>query len=134
MYEGVYTNKHLIIVEGLKLDKKIHNYTCHCGKIYNSNSGLWKHNKYCKININEKNINEENSNEENINSIIKNIDNEENNLISLHEKTDTELKQLTNLVFEVVKNNQDFQKQMFEMCKTIQSNITMNNNCTTYSL
>ena len=33
------------------------------------------------------------------------------------EKTDSEIKILTNLVLEVVKSNADLQKQMMEVCK-----------------
>jgi len=46
-----------------------------------------------------------------------------------HKKTSEEFTMLTSLVMEVVKNNHEFQTQMFDMCKTMQSSITMNNNC-----
>jgi hypothetical protein len=77
-----------------------------CSKIYNSRNGLWVHNKTC--------------NAETPNIIIK----QENSDISL----------LTNLVLEVVKNNNDiqkqnneFQKQIFESFNEVIKNSTNNN-------
>jgi hypothetical protein len=93
-------------------------YKCkNCNNQYKFQSGLWRHNKNC-IDTNYKDI--EYNNECNDENLIVNI-------TTLPEKTDNEIKQLTSLVIEVVKNNQDLQKQMFEMCKTMQSNIIMNN-------
>lgn len=116
----LYTNKHLIQVDGMIMNKKIKAYKCKCGKEYMSNSGLWKHNKICAIN------DVANTPTENI--IISSS--EVSSIVPVKpERPENEIKDLTLLVMEVVKNNQDFQKQMFEMCKTIQSNITMNNNC-----
>jgi hypothetical protein len=40
-----------------------------------------------------------------------------------------DMNQLTNLVIEVVKNNSEFQKQMFDMCKNMQTTIISNSNC-----
>jgi len=40
----------------------------------------------------------------------------------------TDISQLTSLVIEVVKNNSEFQKQMFDMCKNMQSTIMTNCN------
>jgi hypothetical protein len=41
-----------------------------------------------------------------------------------------EISTLTSLVIEVVKNNSEFQKQMFDMCKNMQANMTNCNNNT----
>jgi hypothetical protein len=78
------------------------NYVCHCGKIYKTHSGLWKHKKIC--------VNEQ------------------------FDPTPNELKLLTNLVLEVVKNNgelqkqnQELQKQMINVCKTNNTNINSHN-------
>ena len=78
-----------------------------CNKEYNSRVGLWYHEKKCQYSIEEQST----------------------NIIVVQDKSDSDIKALTNLVFEVVKNNQDLQKQMVELCKNVQSNITMNNNC-----
>jgi hypothetical protein len=95
-------------------EKKL--YTCKiCNKHYKCRSGLWKHNQLCIDKINE-DINEDIN--ENINE----------NIIIIPEKTDNDIKQLTSVVLEAVKNNQDFQTQMLEMYKTIQTNIIINNN------
>ena len=88
-------------------------YTCNCGKNYTTKSGLWKHNKNC----------------------IKQVE------LVIVEKSDIipnpeSFQILTNLVLEVVKNNsellkqnQDFQKQILEVCKNNNTTInTINNN------
>ena len=89
-----------------KLTDKLSLHTCStCNKTYKSRVGLWKHNKVC-ISISHQN-----------NTIIK---------------EDNDVSQLTSLVIEVVKNNSEFQKQMMDMCKNMQSSIITNcNNITT---
>jgi len=66
-------------------------YECACGKLYQDNSGLWRHKKKCNYIIYDKDLSNNNS----IN---------DNTL-------------LTNLVLEVVKNNNDLQKQCVELQK-----------------
>jgi hypothetical protein len=72
-----------------------------CSKKYNSRNGLWLHSKKCKA-----------------------VD------PPIIEKTDSEIKILTNLVLEVVKSNADLQKQMMEVCKMNGTNNSYNNNKT----
>jgi hypothetical protein len=72
-------------------------YECACGKLYQDNSGLWRHKKKCNYNLDTNDTNSNNSN--NSNNIIN-----DNTL-------------LTNLVIEVVKNNSDLQKQCVELQK-----------------
>jgi hypothetical protein len=98
-------------------------YVCNCGKNYSHRASLFNHKKICDI---YKII--ENEHITKINNIIINEDDtpSENMIIPKYEH---DMSQLTNLVIEVVKNNSDFQKQMLEMCKNMQSNINMNNNC-----
>jgi len=66
-------------------------HECSCGKTYKDNSGLWRHKQKC-------NYNNDYNNDSNIDSI-----------------NDTAL--LTNLVIEVVKNNNELQKQCVELQK-----------------
>ena len=128
------TKKHIGNATG---NKKISKYLfpCNnCNKEYKSNKGLWSHSKVC---INNKNINEENINEENINDENMNDENmnEEN---MMNDLSNNDIKVLTNLVLELVKNNtelqkqnQEFQKQVLDVCKNIQPttiNATNNNN------
>jgi hypothetical protein len=77
-------------------------YICNCGKSYIHRQGLWKHKKICNI-INSK----ENTNNNNIN---------QNN----------DIKNLTNLVLDVVKQNQELTNKIVDICKTGQT-ITNNN-------
>jgi len=110
-------------------------YTCNnCNRKYKSRNGLWKHKKLCLENL-IVDLEEVNTTE---NMIIQVNSNSESNISSTNNTND--MTQLTNLVIEVVKNNSEFQKQMFEMCKNMQSTIISNNcnntttNNTTFNL
>ena len=93
------------------------NFKCDiCDKLYKSKNGLWVHKKKCKNDNNNKN--NDNTNNNNLPFVDKN----------------SEIHSLTNLVVEVVKQNQEFQKmiveqnnQIIQLSKSI--NVT-NNNCT----
>jgi len=92
-------------------------YCLICTKEFNDRAGLWRHKNKC--NCSKKIC--ENINEEDIN---KNI---------IEENNESEVKLLTNMVLEVVKQNQELinqnqelQKHMIELCK----NGTNNNNTT----
>jgi hypothetical protein len=126
----IATRKHENVddVDAKKRQKTPKIYECICGNTYGYRQSLHIHKKKCTI-------------EHESNSMISPYDNSKNknnnyeNMIMV-EKSDNEIKALTSLVLEVVKNNQelqkqscDFQRQMVDMCKNIQSNITMNNNC-----
>ena len=95
-------NKHLLTRKHIKnslaaqtqQDDAKHIYKCDvCNKEYTCRSGLWRHKKICNENI--------------IEPTTTHI---------------SEIKILTNLLLAVVKNNQDLQKQMIEMCETINKN------------
>ena len=83
------TQKHLINDKSiLSIEKSQKSqHDCACGKTYKDNSGLWRHKQKCNYN--------NDSNNDSIN--------------------DTAL--LTNLVIEVVKNNNELQKQCVELQK-----------------
>jgi len=77
-----------------------------CNKLYKSRVGLWKHKKTCKI------FHEEIS---------------ENKITS--SSSESEIKILTNLVLDVVKQNQELTNKIVDICKTgIQSNTISNSN------
>ena len=76
-------------------------YKCYCGNIYKHRQGLWKHKKTCG----DKFVAES----------------------SAHEDKEGELKTLTNLVLDVVKQNQDLTNKIIDICKTSQTNITNSN-------
>ena len=88
-----------------------------CKKSYNARNSLWYHEKKCiliDINLDEK---EEDTSTPSQNIIVSN--------------TTPDINQLTSLVIEVVKNNSEFQKQMFDMCRNMQASIITNCNNTT---
>jgi len=104
----IVTSKHTLEINGhdlvAKSGKKWQSYSCEkCTKNFNTNSGLWKHKKTC--NINESSINE-----------LNNID-----------ITDS------NIIIQLIKQNEDFKNLLIEQNKTIlelskNNSITNNNN------
>ena len=111
----------------LKFAKNVE-LTCNiCNKIYKSRTGLWRHKKIC----NESDATVENT-------ILDASSNEIKILTSLVlelVKNNTELQKQTS---ELQKQNQDFQKQMIDVCQKIQpGNTTItnsNNNNKTFNL
>jgi len=102
----IFTLKHKKRMDGLVLDddftpQKPQTYSCECGKTYKYNQGLWKHQKSCNI--------------------IMAYSNEVNF------KSDSDVKLLTNLVMDVVKQNQELTNKIVDICKTnSQTNISNN--------
>jgi hypothetical protein len=83
-------------------------YICECGNEYKHRQGLWKHKKYCLINSKPQ---------------------------SADITSDADVKILTNLVLEVVKQNNDLTSKIMDICKTnqmtISNNVNSNNTCNT---
>jgi hypothetical protein len=106
-----------MVVNDSDLVQKSSHYECECGKVYKYDSGYYRHKKKCKIIIDLP-----------------------NNNAPVEDKGD--VKMLTNLVLEVVKQNQELinqnnetQKQnqtltnkLYEICKNGTSNTMINNN------
>ena len=78
-------------------------FVCDCGRVYNSNSGLWKHKKKCNIEKIEVNNNHETLNitPELILDIIQ------------------QNQEFKELLIKQNKENQELQKQILEVCKKI---------------
>jgi hypothetical protein len=100
------TSKHLNAVNFNKTEltetKSSGENTCgKCGKSYKERTGLWKHSKKCKI--------------------VPTTEQPES-------VADLELKALSFLVVDLIKSNQDLQKQMLDVCQKIQPNTTIHNN------
>ena len=98
------TNKHNKTKTGTDCDNKIHKHVNQCdicSKIYKSRNGLWCHKKKC------------------IKPPPKSIYNKHN---------DNDPNSLTLLVIELIKSNQELQKQMLEVCKNSNSTINNTNN------
>ena len=123
--------KHILTRKHLSTDIYLHNchkmspvkYNCECGKEYFHRQSLHTHKKTCR-NIHNLSTNE----------IIQLDDTPTENIVisgnNGNNNHETNINQLTSLVIEVVKNNSEFQKQMFEMCKNMQSTIITNCNNT----
>jgi hypothetical protein len=113
----ITTDKHNRRKDGNKMEtfepKKNANYACKCGKIYSTNSGLWKHSKTC-------NFEDE-----------KYVDTEEKESIT----TSNEIHELKEIMKYLMKENSEFkniileqQNMMMGVIKTGTHNITTNNN------
>jgi hypothetical protein len=79
-------------------------FICGCGSEYKYRQGLWKHKKTCEITKIPKSPTPEDVSDE------------------------TELKILTNLVKDVIKQNQDLTNKIIDICKTGQPNNISNSN------
>ena len=99
----ILTAKHKQETLGLQMDDILvpqHMFICICGSQYKCRQGLWKHKKkYCKIISSES---------------------------SAPEEKECDLKALTNLVLDVVKQNQDLTNKIVDICKSGQTNNITN--------
>jgi len=120
--QHIATDKHKRVINGNGM--VMENATCFpcdtCSKIYKHKSGLCRHKKKCQTS--EEQPTDDNFNENIIVQVNSNVN---------HNNSPNDIQQLTSLVIEVVKNNSEFQKQMFEMCRNMQSSIITNCNNTT---
>lgn len=91
-------------------------YECKCGKSYKDNSGLWRHKKTCAIIFPANNKN-------NKSDVINDFENEMNKTESFDK----------NLLIELLKQNQELQKQLIEMSFKNNSN-TINNSINDHSI
>lgn len=123
----ILTAKHKMMTSGLQNDDKkgqLDKFLCWCGREYSHRQGLYRHQKKCAPQKGAKSGEEDNS------------------LVCQEFEEISETKMLTNLVLEVVKQNQEFQKdmqkQMFEYLKqnggTNHSHNTTNSHNKTFNL
>jgi hypothetical protein len=118
------TKKHEILTApNEKMPNSEHMYDCVCGKLYKHLSSLCAHKKICQIiemnnistNLGEIKIQDDtNNNKEIINFLIK------------------EQSSFKNIMLDVVKSNNELQKQMIEICKNT-TIITQNNNINSHN-
>jgi hypothetical protein len=150
----IITNKHIKREFGNKMENEEINeiaieYKCkECNKLYKSNSGLWKHVKLCKVNqhesIKEASISAASISDASVNEASvsgASVSDVSNNVILLLINENKELindnKDFKNMIMELVKSNNDLQKQMVDVCQKIQpgnTTINSNNNNKTFNL
>jgi hypothetical protein len=99
----VSTVKHLYghngnIKENMETTKNA-KYVCNCNKEFLTNSGLWKHNKICKIDLQSNKLDSESNNKE------------------INENTYTGISQET--ILSILKQNSELQQMLIEQNKTI---------------
>lgn len=104
-------NKHLLtgkhkILTNPNLEIPTKSYRCNCGKEYKHSSSLCAHKKKCSITI---------------------------DTIIATDSSANEIKILTSLVIELVKGNNDLQKQMIDVCHKIQPNNTNSHNTNSHN-
>jgi hypothetical protein len=94
-----------------------HNFICNCGKEYKHRQGLWRHEKNCELKKGPKR--------------------------STDDKSHPDIQALTNLVLEVVKQNNELANKIVDICKTghtnmsnmvNSNNVISNNNTNTFNL
>lgn len=78
------------------------NFICNCGKEYKHRQGLWRHEKTCELKKSPKSSTDDNSH--------------------------PDIQALTNLVLEVVKQNNELANKIVDICKTGQTNMVNSNN------
>jgi hypothetical protein len=137
------TNKHINTTKyntlGILLEKE---YICHCGKEYNHRASLFNHKKRCKQNqdasISGASISGASISGASIsgasvtdasNNVIQLLINENKELINENKEFKNENKEIKNMILELVKSNNDLQKQMIDVCLKIQpGNTVINSN------
>ena len=104
-------------------------YNCeYCGKKYKARNSLWYHKKNCDINKHTSNI---------VITDDKILTNDSNIVITDDKilTNNDDIQTLSNLIVEMVKSNNEIQKQVLDVCKNIQPNISnSNNNNNTFNL
>ena len=112
----VTTRKHNVSLNGNSLEKKEikkNEFMCNCGKIYISNSGLWKHKKICN-----------------------DFNNAEDSAFKEPEFNQENFKITSKMFYDLLKQNNELQKSLIEMSKERgpvihnNTNILNNNNKT----
>jgi len=88
-------------------DSQNSEYLCFCGKVYKHRQGLYKHKKVCSF-----------------------LDSDENKVIeNANISQSNDVKYLTSLVLEVVKNNSELQKQNYELQNKMMDICAIGNGC-----
>jgi hypothetical protein len=142
------TSKHLKRENGNKTPQI--SFSCKCGKKYANNSGLWKHNKTCKINdtiiknvIVDTTVDDDNDTSDIENDTINDIENDiendiDNQIQNIVIKKDLALNMIINdnkdfkkLILEVLKSNTELQKQTNELQKQL-VDVCKNSNTTNH--
>lgn len=103
------TQKHL----NTEQENEVNVFACkHCNKTYKSRSGMWRHGKLCAVNVGANEITATAATD-----VVHHAPFESNS-------------ELTNAIITLIKQNQEFQTQLFEMAKECK-NITNHNNTIT---
>jgi hypothetical protein len=124
------TNKHINTTKyntlGILLEKE---YICHCGKEYNHRASLFNHKKKCKQDDESSPQIIDASVTDASNNTIQLLINENKELINENKEFKNENKEIKNMILELVKSNNELQKQMIDVCLKIQpGNTVINSN------
>ena len=136
------TNKHINTTKyntlGILFEKE---YICHCGKEYNHRASLFNHKKKCKPDDSSSPQIIDASITDTSNNTIQLLINENKELINENKEFKNENKEIKNMILELVKSNNELQKQMIDVCLKIQpgntnihTNSHNNNNNKTFNL
>lgn len=110
-------------------NEKSSKFYCPCGKKFADRSGIWKHNKVCVFLKQDNENSEEEEEEEGDDGDYYDNEDIEDSTDDHNERNNKEI--TTELVLEVLKQNQElvkqnntFQKEMFQLMKTVNSTTT----------
>ena len=95
-----------------------------CNKLYNDRAGLWRHKKKCLI---QDEKNNESLNEKNKEGDVKVLTNLVLEVVKNNNETQKQNQELQNLLIEQNKQNQELQNQVLEICKNGINNNGINN-------
>jgi hypothetical protein len=118
----IFTRKHLNVSECLPEKHEDKYFTCECGKMYNYRQSLYVHRKTCQESVLLHT--EDNMKKEEPVAALANT----NQMIELLIKENSDFK---GIIVELVRSNADLQKQMLEICKSIQPSLNGNSNILT---
>jgi len=121
----INTRKHILSVGSNQIEpllpKKTPKHICsHCNKMYFSKSGLWNHKKKCFMICSDKNISDADFENKKIGK---------NDVVENQTSNSIEALNVNTLIFDLLKQNNELQKQLVELSKqTHVINNTTNNN------
>jgi hypothetical protein len=117
----ILTRKHKKETGELQMDYNLalqEKYICHCGSEYKYRQGLWKHKKTCEIKQGPESSTSDNESDESelkvLTKLVKDVIKQNIDVIKQHS--------------EVIKQNQDLTNKIVDICKTGQTNNISNSN------
>jgi len=115
---------------GKKMEiKKSPDHKCKCNKLFVTYSGLWKHKNKCNLNLKEPNIDEKDDDFKILTNMVLEVVKQNQELITQNTETQKQNKELTNKLFEICKNGTNNITNNNSHNKTFNLNVFLNETC-----